>query len=348
MFVVVVLSLNAFLLERRTKLLPAATASQVFDSLTTHESSEHANYWVAWDQSAHAGSVPGREAALGFQDFGARCQAPGVLVCEGFDSPAEFSAAKWPTAGLYPAWDGVLRGTMDTTIKASGTGSLRFEIPTHSAANASGSWQQPFEHSFGEGSTFYVQFRQRFSKEILTNKWGDTTWKQVIFHNRPSTCADVELTTVQYYHAGFPIMYTDCGARSIVTNNGDPPYKLEQGDYNCWYGQYNAKDCFLYPVDQWVTFYYEVSIGHWGKPDSSIQAWSALDGKPYRQWVKISNFILKNEHPGKDYDTLTLLTYMSSKDTKIDHPTAYTWYDELIVSKRPIAPPTSTMPGSGH
>jgi len=53
----------------------------------------------------------------------------------------------------------------------------------------------------------------------------------------------------------------------------------------------------------------------------------------------MSYFILKNNHPVHDYDTLTLLAYMTNKDMKIVHPTAYTWYDELIVSKNPIAPP---------
>lgn len=276
------------------------------------------------------------------QDFKSRCRAPGVIVCKGFDSVEDFIAARWPASGLYPAADQVIRGLMDKDIVASGRGSLRFEIPTHSPANAAGSWRQNLGREFGEGTTFYVQFRQRFSKEMLKNNWGDTSWKQVIFHNSGATCADVELTTGQYYHDGFPIMYTDCGGRLIATNNGIPPYQLEQGDYNCWYGHYDAKSCFFYPVDQWTTFYYEISIGHWGKPDSNIQAWTALDGQGYKQWIKCPNFILRNENPGKDYDTVTLLTYMTRKSTQIDHATAYTWYDELIVSTEPIAPPTAS------
>jgi len=275
------------------------------------------------------------------KDFDARCKASGVLVCEGFDSAEVFAAPKWPATGIYPAYDKVTRGTLDTKVKASGNGSLRFEIPTHSGANGAGSWRQPIEHNFGQGSTFYVQFRQRFSKEMLENKWGKTAWKQAIFHNAAETCGPVELTTVNYYSNGFPIMYTDCGQLSLYTNGGNPPTKLEQGDYSCWYGQYNKKDCFYYPVDQWVTFYYQVSIGHWGKPDSTINAWVALDGQGYKQWIQKAKFTLRNPHPGNDYDTVTLLPYMTGKDGSIDHPTAYTWYDELIVSQQPIAPPTA-------
>jgi len=34
---------------------------------------------------------------------------------------------------------------------------------------------------------------------------------------------------------------------------------------------------------------------------------------------------------------------MTSKDSGIDHPIAYTWYDELIVSEKPISPPTTAQ-----
>ena len=276
------------------------------------------------------------------QDFEERCKTPGVLVCQGFDSARDFLPPRWPASGLYPAWDKAIHGSRDSTIMASGKGSLRLEILSNSGENTAGFWRQSFEHSFGPGTTFYVQFRQRFSKEMLTNEWGDTAWKQVIFHNESSTCAKVELTTAQYHHAGIPIMYTDCGDRALYRDNrGQQPLLLEQGDYNCVFGHINQEDCFHYPADQWVTFYYEVSIGRWGKPESTINAWTALDGQLYKQWIKISHFILKNNHPGSDYDTVTLLAYMTNKDSKISHRNAYTWYDELIVSKNPIAPPKS-------
>jgi hypothetical protein len=273
------------------------------------------------------------------QDFNTRCHAPGVVLCQGFDSPLINIAAIWPGPGLYPGGDKQIHGKFDRAEKASGEGSLRFEILSHTGQNAAGFWRQPLGRNFGPGSTFYVQYRERFSPEMLKNDWGDTSWKQVIFHNESATCGEVELTTAQYYHAGFPIMYTECGKRGLSTNSGNPPTKLEQGDYNCWYGKTNAKDCFLYPANQWVTFYYEISIGPRGKPESSINAWAGADGKPLRQWIKMRDFVLNNDRLGHDYDCLTLLTYMTNKDPGKNLPTAYAWYDELIVSTKPIAPP---------
>jgi hypothetical protein len=294
--------------------------------------------FAAKTQAATSSGAAG--VAQELRTFEQRCGASGVLVCQGFDTPAEYGPARYPSVGLYPAWDGAIRGVRDTSVKASGTASLRFEVPSHSEANASGYWKQPMGKEFREGSTFYVQFRQRFSKEMLKNNWGGTTWKQAIFHNAESTCGAVELTTVQYYDKGFPIMYTNCGAHSLFSSNGTPPTKLEQGDYNCWYGKYNAKDCFFYPIEEWVTFYYEISIGHWGKPDSGVNAWVALDGKPYKQWIQMSQFVLEKDRPGEGFDTVTLLTYMTAKSAQADHAVAYTWYDDLIISANPIAPPS--------
>jgi len=294
--------------------------------------------------SAAAAVLPERrkEPVLDPQDFPTRCAAPGVLRCLGFDSPKEVAPANDPGSGLYPSWDRVYRGTLDTETKASGGGSLKFTIPTYSAANTSGYWKQDMGKNFGEGTTFYVQFRQRFSPEMLTNMWGGNTyWKQVIFHNGPHTCADVELaTTKSNRRDGYPVMYSQCGSDSMIVDLHNGDYLMEQGDYNCHYHNVNSHDCFIYPANTWIAFYYKVSIGHWGKPDSTIQAWVSLPGQPYKQWIDIPNHKLLNDSPGRDYDTVTLLPYMTAKDvTKDGGPTAYTWYDELIVSTQPIAPP---------
>jgi len=298
------------------------------------------------DYRAVAGTVLGsateteEEPPLAPEDFETRCHKEGVLVCEGFDSADKFKPATDPGSGLYPAWDGKYRGTLDVSVTASGGGSLKFTIPTYSAANSAGYWKQAMGKNFGEGSTFYVQFRQRFSPEMLTNSWGvDTYWKQVIIHNGPQTCADVELATINQHRAGYPTMYSQCGSDNFYDDLHNGDFLMEQGDFNCHYHKINARDCFMYPANEWITFYYKVRIGHWGKADSTIQAWVALPGKPYKQWIKMINHKLFNASPGNDYDTVTLLVYMTAKDaTKNGGPTAYTWYDELIVSQQAIAP----------
>src|SRR5215469_16926977 len=94
-------------------------------------------------------------------DFKRRCSAAGVVKCVAFDSVGEVS----PFA--YPDGSGQIRAALDTNVKASGSASLRFEIPPNSGANTSGGWTSSLGAAFGPGQTFYVQFRERFSNEFL-------------------------------------------------------------------------------------------------------------------------------------------------------------------------------------
>lgn len=301
-------------------------------------------------------------------DFATRCAAPGVVNCIGFDSAADVPRG----TVLSAAADGVYRGTIDTTTKVSGAGSLLFTVPNNitPAANMAGWWDGPLGGSFGQNSTFYVQFQQRFSPEMLSNEsaWkasdgSITYWKQADFHGHSSTCQNVELSTVNNYGQGFPSMYGDCGSLNLDANvwnasnpdswnNNITPFNIEQGGsatdgYNCAYGSRvagtgNGTGCFMYPSNTWITFYYEIAIGTWGSANSAIQAWVATNGGPYQQWMNIKNVPLASG--GDNYDTLFLGPYMTGLATSAPAP-AFTWYDELIVSTQPIkAPGGSVIP----
>jgi len=345
-----------------------------------------APYSVAWDTTtstngAHVLTAQARDAAgnignavavnvtvtnstsTALQDFQTRCAQAGVVVCQGFDDPAVFKPAVWPASGLYPAGDGTFQGVQDTTIAASGAGSLKFTVPSMGPANSSGYWRQLFQSSlaagpttatrFDQNSTFYLQFRQRFSIEYLTNIYpvnggGTTFWKQEIMSNDVSTCSNVELTTVNWELRRYPTMYSQCGADGFVESLPNFDYLEEQGSspttgYNCHYQAANntATSCFTYPADTWVTFYYKVALGTWGTPTSTIQAWVSVGGGPYAEWVNMTNHTLYADASGT-YDMVTLLTYMTNRNASVSAgPTAYTWYDELIVSGQPIAAPNN-------
>ncbi len=271
-------------------------------------------------------------------DFASRCAAPGVVKCVGFDDDGDFSRDF-----LNPAWDGRIRATRDTTIKASGESSLRFDIPSRSAANAAGYWLDRLGARFGPGSTLHVQFRQRFSKTMLETRFEPHGgWKQVILHGPYSSCASVELTTVNTYLAGFPRMYTDCGARplEVPLPNGD--LLLQQGDWRCHYRSINRRDCAFYAADEWMTFHYEIRLGEWNTPTSHIQAWVAYENKPLRRFIDIKDYALAEDRgPTDAYTMIQLTPYMTRKNAQQTHPEAQTWYDELIVSRQPIAAPAA-------
>ena len=273
-------------------------------------------------------------------DFQARCSAPGVIKCVGFDSTDDFV----PGVTIFAAGDGQMRATRDTSLKASGNSSLRFEIPSFSGPDVAGYFKGLFGQDFGPGQTFYVQWRQRFSPEFLIPFEGTSGWKHHIFwHGIGGSCTDVQLVTNHYFWSNYPIMYTACGARGLYTTMPDGDTGLEQGDYNCTHRKDDPGEdnCAFYQADQWLTYYYQVSIGDWNQPSSYIQAWVAYEGEPLKQWIDVPNFVINNDSPGsKAFRQVDLTPYMTGKDGSVSHPVAYTWYDELIISSQPIAAPT--------
>src|SRR6185436_243823 len=108
----------------------------------------------------------GADPDAGALTFEERCAQPAVVKCFGFDAPEKTDPFIVPPYGMT-----VKRARVVTDIKASGAGSLRFEIPSNTGSDTSGSFWQNFSDDlsvqFGEGEDFYVQWRQRFSTEFL-------------------------------------------------------------------------------------------------------------------------------------------------------------------------------------
>jgi hypothetical protein len=299
-------------------------------------------------------------------DFQARCGASGVLFCEGFDNSTVFTNDG--TNGLFPG--SATTGIQDTTIKVSGASSVRFAIPGKTSAGAGGFWREAFGHDFGQNSTFYVQYRFRISPEMLGN-FGDTSggtnWKFSIFHNGGVSCGSAEITATSNSEGnGFPIMYGDCGAMGFgtwpavpnqTTVGFSPPYYKQQGDtattgYNCQFGTNYKTDpaCYWIQANTWYTFYYKVHIGDLTTNGSnglckgcSVQAWVGPQGQPLKEWINAPNIGFDDTMP--PYNSVDLLNYMTGKDPALDHPTATSWYDELIVSAQPIAAPADNSGG---
>ncbi len=281
-------------------------------------------------------------------DFSTRCRAPGVIRCFGFDSQAEVEPY------LYAGFDGKIRPEIDKDVKASGTGSLRFTVPSHSPADSSGSFQFNFADDlsvqFGEGQEFFVQWRQRFSPEFLDTFYeGGLGWKQIVIGegDRPGFfapgCTQLEIVVSNTGQRGYPQMYHSCGGKD---------------------GQYEtlAMDRYVpYVANEWMTFQVHVKIGTWYqndfdyKGDSTIQFWVTREGKSPKLVVDLSpqpatffgleipwtgnGYDLANTNPEAKYGKILVTPYHTGKSESQAHPTGYVWYDELIVSTQRIAEP---------
>jgi hypothetical protein len=265
--------------------------------------------------------------------FEQRCADPGVVRCVGFDSAKEIDPFVFPIYGTAEK-----RGQVVTDIKASGVGSLRFEIPSGTGSDTSGSYWQNFSDDlsvqFGEGQEVFVQWRQRFSAEFLgTNFRGGGGWKQAIVGegDRPGTnvfsCTQLEIVVQNTYQRGFPQVYHSCGGKD--------------GQYQ---GLNNVR-AVSYRPHQWMTFQLQIKVGHWYRNDrryrrdSTVRLWVAEEGQRSKLSVDESNYDLANNEANARYGKVWLLPYHSGKDPAQRHPTGYTWYDELIVSRSRIADP---------
>jgi hypothetical protein len=283
-------------------------------------------------------------------DFKARCAASSVVRCFGFDSSAETDSH------VYPPWGQTAkRGVVVGDVKASGAGSLRFEIPSRSGADTSGTFWLNFSDDlsvqFGEHEEFYVQWRQRFSQEFLAADYaGGGGWKQIIVGEgdrpgfRADSCTQLELVVNNPHYVGSPGMYHSCGGKD--------------GSFEGLFPSGSVR----YAADEWMTFQLHVKIGTWYKndqdyhQDSTVQLWVAREGQPSELVVDLSpepavlfgfaipgtgsGYDLANTNPEAKYGKVWLLPYNTHKDPAENHPTGYTWYDDLIIAKSKIPDPS--------
>jgi hypothetical protein len=94
-----------------------------------------------------------------------------------------------------------------------------------------------------------------------------------------------------------------------------------------------------------MTFQMRVHIGRWYRNDrnyhrdSEVALWVAREGARSELAVLAPDYDLASTEPGAKYGKLWLLPYHTGKNSAQEHPVGHTWYDELIVSREPIADP---------
>lgn len=342
--------------------------------------------------------LPARPAS-----FDERCAQPGVVLCDPLDGgsvrgvgiTARTANATLPDAlkGRYRDWrwckhvDGVTPETpsFDDKVKTSGSGALKFTVPTRSAAGDAGYCQIDFTPDnsvqFGEGDTFFVQFRVRLSCTLLfmdcdpaspgykkerrvyrSKTKGDTSFKVSIINagDHPdlqyptSSCTLQHLVLVQgrngiiagYHSCGWYDGHEMMAGKERGSTLWDRQPKKTGDGRQCL--NRNASealsDCVLWPADEWVTITQQVTIGKWADKvkdparSSNVRIWMQRRGGKPLLVIDYDRNLRAPEKPFMKYGKIWLLPYMTNKDPLEDHPEAYMWFDELIVSRAPIAP----------
>lgn len=328
--------------------------------------------------AADAGAAPDAGPGGG-QSFALRCAAPGVVKCVGFDDPADFNIGNGGTSGAYGLNSGIFppygtsdysRAVQDTALKASGAGSLKFTIPPNSPSDSSGSYFTNFSSDlsvqFGENQDIYIQWRQRFSPEMIQTQFASGGgWKQLILGtgDTPSqlstSCSSLEVVTQNTGQRGFAQLYNSC---SGSTSHG-PYFPFEEPfasfDFKlqnarpapyCLYSQQGSDhfpptgNCIGYAPDEWMTFQLHVRTGPRQNDEfvgSIIDLDIGRENQPSEPAYRYGPFNLSAGDPAENqrFGKVWLLPYHTNKSAQQAHPTAYTWYDELIISRQRIADP---------
>jgi hypothetical protein len=346
--------------------------------------------------------------------FEQRCAGPSVVLCDPLDEGAVRGAgvtagtprATLPSAlrGEYRDWrwcrhvDGVRPETpaFDRDIKASGSGSVRFAVTPRSSASSAGYCQINFTPDnsvqFGEGESFFVQFRVRFSCDLLytdcdprsprfkkdrrafRSKHGTaTTFKVSIINGGDDARLDQPVNACTYQQLvligapdGSIQGFHSCGwydghtfrlrpnrATGKTMVDRQPIRKTEadpvRGCYNvdpgtglplaaAWH------ECLLWEADEWMTVTQQVTIGRWADKlkepvrTSNVRVWVARQGQAPHLVIDYDRHLRRPEQPFMRYGKVWLVPHLTSKDPTEDHPVGHMWFDELIVSRAPIAP----------
>jgi len=294
------------------------------------------------------------------QDFATRCAAPGVIKCVGFNDNTEVVR----DVNLFPIFGtNTFLGSVDTTTRASGAGSLRFDIPANApGADMAGKFVTSLGDEFGARNVarfsgknkFYVQFRQRFSDAFTRgHDLGALHFKQVAINNSDK-CGDVTIVTENSQGRGFPQLYADCGQQNFIQVVGgiDILQQNASGAGSLYWCRYtdqrngNYGGCSLYKANQWITFYYEIEVGDEDTPNGVVRAFIGFEGEPLRQFIDYHDasfdFNRGSEAP-QAFKSISFLSYTTGKTSAESNEAAQTWYDELIISRQPINPPNGVL-----
>ncbi len=233
------------------------------------------------------------------QDFANRCAAAGVILCYGFDTIADLGTKGFGNWLGFDTVDGVACGGLsggtvancpiiDTVVKASGAGSMKFVVPDGGDGTRGGQWwsnlSQNLLTQFGANQTVYIQLRERFTQQAIDSgefkaHWVITAGDQPgctasSTTNCKTSCEANELVaqtsnnTWKYptWYSGCPFapqvpMYEPFGGTDFKMQNARPsPFCLYQAS-NGGTQFPPTGNCFGYFADEWMTFSYKVQVG---------------------------------------------------------------------------------------
>jgi len=297
----------------------------------------------------------------------------------GFDSAADIAGMYGSNSGILsgattPVLDASVKASGASSLKFT----IPSNSPADTSGSFFTNFSTDLSAQFSENSEFYVQWRQRFSPEFLNTFYTNSNgWKQIIISagDQPgctasnsasglckTSCTAIETVVQNGAQRGFAQMYNSCtGSTSHGAFNsfeqpfGTFDFKLQNARLSpfCLYSQGNtnpttffppAGNCFGYFPNEWMTFQIRIKTGprvndEW--VNSFVTLWMAREGQPSQPVITWGPYNLSAGSASENlkYGKVWLLPYQTNKSAAQVHPTGFTWYDELIISRTQIADP---------
>lgn len=183
-----------------------------------------------------------------------------------------------------------------------------------------------------------------------------------------NSCTALETVVVTKWYHGFPTMYQAC--RSSASHGpydpfqtgwaagGGPRFENGRGAPYCLWSQIKARkqfpptgNCFPYKTGQWMTFELHFKLGPREAPvpgatqlvfkDSHIDLWGGYEGKAMERIFDWGPYDINAGTAAQDqkFGKIWLMTFNTHRNPRLKYPVRDTWYDDLIISRTPIAPP---------
>ena len=191
---------------------------------------------------------------------------------------------------------------------------------------------------FGEGSSLYIQWRQRFSPAMVDGALGGVGFKQFVLYDQ-SPSGNVETYMLNQGYRGFPVIAAAMGRQQMQKRvNGSTALMWNAEGVIC--SQSDMTRCLKYHPNEWMTFYYEQHIGNWDQPNSTVKAYMAREGQPLQQFIHFDKeWQFNKDEETSAYRRIWLGPFSNGRTANGNYPAASTWFDELIISTQPIPDP---------
>lgn len=229
-------------------------------------------------------------------DWQARSSGPGVVRAIRFDSYAEYAN------NLHEDINNDKRNNAyDTNIKASGGGSLRFDIKSQTPQGSAGNWvlnfSEDYSVQFGENEEFWIQWRQRFDPFVIEHNYANTSgsgeWKQIIIAQGDTdaylgyACGENQIVVQNQGNRDYPSSYIECGAYdnfekflggTVLTRQNERNNNNGTTACQWWPMGGDESGCLKYYPNEWMTFMVHVKLGPVGTAKSSVSSASSKTG----------------------------------------------------------------------